>query len=146
MLLRKALNSFVAVVLFAGGAAGQSITAGTVRGVVTDPSGGVVPGAAVALTNTETDVTRKTMTNGEGRYQFGFAAPGLYRVEVTAKGFQKAERGGVTVTAGQPVGADIELEVAGPDVVVTEATQLIQTENADVSTDYNAETILNLPN
>ena len=81
-------------------------------------------------------------------YRFAFAAPGTYRLEVAAKGFQTEQRGGIVVTAGQPATGDFQLKLAGAsqEVTVTEGAAAIQTENADVSNDYNAETILNLPN
>ena len=151
MLLRKGSNFFLAAVLLilcAAVAVAQSITTGSVTGIVTDPSGAAVPDAAMTLTNTDTNVARKAVTNGDGRYQIGFTAPGTYQLKVEAKGFQTAERRGVVVTAGQPSGSDFQLEIAGArqEVTVTDGSAAIQTENADVSIDYDAQTILNLPN
>jgi hypothetical protein len=151
MVMRRALNCLVAALLFitsAASAIGQSITSGSVTGVVTDPSGSAIPGAAIALTNADTNVVRKTVTNGKGTYQFGFTTPGTYRLEVAAKGFETEQRSGIVVTAGQPSAGNFQLQLAAAaqQVTVTEASSAIQTENADLATDFNSKTILNLPN
>lgn len=134
--------------MFAANVMAQSITTGSVTGIVTDPSSSAVSGAAVTLTNTDTNAARKTATNRNGSYQFGFAAPGTYRLEVIAKGFQTAERSGIVVTAGQPTAGNFQLEVEGAtqQVTVTDGSSAIPIENADVSEDFNAATIANLPN
>src|SRR5581483_8694443 len=138
MLLRKALSYVVTALLGVAAAMAQSITTGSVTGVVTDPSGGAVAKAAVTLVNTDTNVVRKTETNGNGRYQFGFTPPGTYRLEVAAKGFQTEQRSGIVVRAGQPAAGNFQLLVAGAaqEMTVTEESSVVQTENADISTDY----------
>src|SRR5690348_3086129 len=60
---------------------GQANTA-SIRGLVTDPSGAVVPGATVTLMNTGTGVQTVTKTNPAGEYLFEFLSPGTYRIEV----------------------------------------------------------------
>ncbi|HLI85843.1 MAG TPA: carboxypeptidase regulatory-like domain-containing protein [Bryobacteraceae bacterium] len=129
-------------------AGAQSITSGDVTGTITDPSGAGVPNAAVTLTNTNTNVSANTTTNQAGNYRFAFVQPGTYSLSVTASGFQQQQRTGIVVTAGQPVAEDLRLQIASATqtVEVSEATEAVQTENADVSTSYNAETILNMPN
>src|SRR5579883_163880 len=99
-------------VLLSTNAICQSITSGDVTGTITDPSGGAVPNAAVTLTNQDTNVSQKTVTNGQGGYRFAFIAPGKYSVSVKASGFQPAEQKGVVVTAGQPSTADLRLTLA----------------------------------
>ncbi len=126
----------------------QSITSGDVTGTITDPSGAGVPNAMVKLTNTNTNVSQSTTTNATGSYRFAFVLPGTYSVTVNATGFQQQQRTGITVTSGQPATADLRLQVAAATqtVEVSEATEVVQTANADVTTNYNAETIFNLPN
>src|SRR5262245_6208883 len=62
----------------------------TVRGVIQDPQGNVVAGAAVTLTNLGTNQSRSTVTSDTGAYSFDFVQVGDYRLEVEAKGFKKA--------------------------------------------------------
>src|SRR5215469_8801830 len=126
----------------------QSITSGDVTGTITDPSGAGVPNAAVTLTNTNTNTTQNTTTNPQGTYRFAFVLPGTYSVTVKAAGFQSQQKARIVVTAGQPAAADIQLQLAAATqtVEVSENTAVVQTENADVSTNFNTEQVLNLPN
>lgn len=126
----------------------QSIISGAVAGTVTDPTGASVPGATVALTNIATNVSQQVTTTGDGTYRFAFVPPGTYKIDVTASGFQKQETPGVVVAAGQPTPVNVQLTVAGATqtVDVVEAASTIQTENADVATNFDTEMIANLPN
>src|SRR5580698_9602185 len=129
-------------------AVAQSITSGDITGTVTDPSGAAVPDAAVTAVNTNTNATQNAVTNAQGSYRFAFLPPGTYSVTVTAKGFQTKKVSGVGVNASQPATADVKLALAqsSQTVEVLEASQVVQTENADVATNYNAQMLQNLPN
>src|SRR5437588_714053 len=63
-----------------------------IQGVVTDPSGSVVPGAAVHVTNVETGVSRDVTTSAEGLYRVLSLGPGTYTAEVSARGFRPVTR------------------------------------------------------
>jgi len=128
--------------------AAQSITAGIVTGTITDPSGAAVPNAAVTLTRTETGSSQKVTTNAEGSYRFAFTSPGIYKVAAAASGFQSQEHTGVTVTAGQPstINMQLALSAASQTVNVVEALSVIQTDNADLSTNFNQQMVRDLPN
>src|SRR5215831_3022331 len=67
----------------------------TVMGTVTDPAGAAVPGAGVVVTNSESGVTSRTLTNHDGAFQVPYLMPGLYSVEVTHAGFKSHRRGPV---------------------------------------------------
>jgi Carboxypeptidase regulatory-like domain/TonB-dependent Receptor Plug Domain len=129
-------------------AGAQSIISGDVTGTVTDPSMAGVPGASVTLTNVGTNVLQNGSTNGQGSYRFAFVPPGTYSVSVRATGFQAQQRTGIVVAAGQPATADIQLQVAAATqtVEVSESTDVVQTENADVATTFNTQLIQDLPN
>ncbi len=150
MLRRLTSISFVAClsVIIITTAAAQSITSGDITGTVTDPSGAAVPDAAVTAVNTNTNATQNAVTNAQGSYRFAFLAPGSYSVTVTAKGFQTKKVLGIAVNASQPAAADVKLALAqsSQTVEVTEVTQVVQTQNADVATNYNVQMLQNLPN
>jgi hypothetical protein len=62
-------------------ASAQTFTGG-VRGAVQDTDGGVLPGTTVTLINTDTGVTRTSVTNDRGEYVFASVAPGRYNLMV----------------------------------------------------------------
>ncbi len=126
----------------------QSIISGDVTGTVTDPSNATIQGATVTLTNVNTNASQQTITNSDGSYRFAFVAPGAYKLEVSATGFQNQERSGVTVTAGQPTTTNVQLKVAGATQTVEVVAEgaSVQSQNADVATNYNSQMIANLPN
>src|SRR5438445_41402 len=66
---------------------GQAFTA-TLTGAVTDPNGASVPGASVKAQNISTNETRRTLTDGEGRFAVTQLLPGDYEVTAEAKGFK----------------------------------------------------------
>src|SRR5256885_2536107 len=124
---------------------GTSIVSGT----VTDPSGGVVPGATVTLTNTQTNAVRTTKSTDSGSYIFDLITPAKYRVEVEAKGFKKKVVDNVTALIGKPTEANVALEVgsAREVVEVTASSQeaLINTQDATLGNNFNAIQITQLP-
>ena len=62
---------------------------GSIQGIVQDPSGAVVPNAAVRLLNLRTQVTSEAKTSAEGNYRFVSLAPGSYQITVEAQGFNR---------------------------------------------------------
>lgn len=84
---RKSAVFVFGLLLAAGAAWAQSIT-GSVIGVVRDPSGAVVTGAEVRLTNNGTGVTQRTTTDDAGTYRFLLLPSGVYRIESRRPGVQ----------------------------------------------------------
>ena len=70
------LVSFSFVAVFAPWAAQAQVSTASVSGTVRDTRGSVIPGAEVALPNTETNVERDTVTNAAGAYAFLNVLPG----------------------------------------------------------------------
>src|SRR5215467_8168010 len=60
---------------------------GRVTGVVVDQTGGVLPGASISLTSTDTGVVRSTVSDKDGRYVFANVLPGSYSAKVKLSGF-----------------------------------------------------------
>ena len=85
----------------AGSAAAQAVRA-TVLGTVTDRTGGVLPGATVNVTNTETGVVQRTVADSQGRYAVTNLLPAAYNVEASLSGFQTVVRQGIRLVVGSP--------------------------------------------
>src|SRR2546425_4573137 len=104
--------------LIAGSIAwGQATT--SIRGTVTDSSGGYVGGASVTLTNPESKIARTATTGDDGGYQFLFLPPGTYTLDVAATGFQKYEQTGLQLLVNTPVTVNVQLKVGGGKETVT---------------------------
>jgi hypothetical protein len=151
MLLNRLCFSIISLFLisiFSIGLSAQTITSGDVTGTITDPTGGSISGASVTLTNVNTNVAQSMTTDASGTYRFPFIPSGTYKLVVSANGFRTTQQNGIQVTAGQPTAANVQLPIAtqSQTVNVVEAPPVLQTENADVSTSYNRESIENLPN
>src|SRR6266496_4673105 len=82
-------------------------------GVVTDPTGAVVPNASVTLTSVDTTFTRTARTNEAGAYSFPDLTPGVYDVAAEASAFKKAVVKGITLHVGVPLVQNFGLEL-GP--------------------------------
>lgn len=104
--------------LWAGTAWAQGVS--TLRGSVTDPTGAVVPGAEVTLTNEATGGSRSTTTAADGAYVFTLVAPGEYTVRVARQGFRTAVQHGVEVLVATPATLNVKLEVGA----VTETVEV----------------------
>lgn len=121
---------------------------GTVSGIVKDPNGAVVPGAEVTLINTETTVSRSSVTNDEGFYRFDAVDLGTYSVRVGAPSFSTVVRSGITVAANQTVAVDADLQVGSQQAVVeivTGGSEPLQTEPPVRGGNISTRQITDLP-
>ena len=80
-------------------------------GTATDPSGAVVSGANITVTNAGTGATRRGDTDSAGRYLFPALPPGQYEIQVQKSGFSGEVRSGVNLAVGQAVTVDFSLTV-----------------------------------
>src|SRR6266446_3012622 len=119
----------------------------SLRGTTTDPQGGVVAGATVTLTNTDTNATLVSTSDDNGIYQFNALPPAHYRLTVEHPGFKKKALEHVEIIPEQPNGLDLQLEVGDVQqtVTVTETTQALDTETANVSGTVTSNEIQHMP-
>lgn len=116
-----AVHVFLAAAMVAGApalAAGQT-TGATLQGAVTDEQGGLLPGANITITNTETGLTREIVSDGNGRYRAAALPPGSYEIQVTMSGFVNVVRSGLTLTLGQEATVNLGLRLANVQETVT---------------------------
>lgn len=121
---------------------------GTVSGVVKDPNGAVVPGAEVTLTNTDTTVSRSSVTNDEGFYRFDAVDLGTYSVRISAPSFSTIVKSGVTVAANQTAAVDADLQVGSQQAVVEivgTSSEPLQTESPVRGGNISTRQITDLP-
>jgi hypothetical protein len=124
----------------------QSTTSGYVTGTVVDPSQAVIRGAAVTLRNPATSLNLNSTTNEDGLFRFDYVSPGAYTLKVSATGFTSLKES-VTVTVGQSTTANVQLSVGTTTTLeVTSEASFLQTEDADISTNYEQRQIDFLPN
>jgi hypothetical protein len=126
----------------------QSGTSSALTGTISDPSGAVVPNAAVKATEVNTGALRTTQSNAEGRYLFAQLNPGKYRISVEGAGFAKAESQPATVSVGQTMAVNFTLHPAAntQTVEVSSETGLLSLENPNTSTTLEEKVIKQLPN
>ena len=106
---------------------------GQVRGLVTDESKSIVPGATVTLTNINTGINVVKQTDSTGIYVFDFVDPGTYRVKVDAAGFGPFVQENIAVQSGGDVSVNASLQPGSlqQSVTVTEAPPAIEFNNSN---------------
>ena len=149
-MLRKSLSASL-FLLFAffctTQALGQGTDLGTIRGVVTDSAGAVIPGAAVTITDTSTGAVRASTTNGQGNYEVFGLSPGTYTVTITAAGMSEMEIKDVTLHGSDVATADAQLKISQGQQTVTVSSEAvsIDTEDQTISETISSTAITELP-
>ncbi len=90
----------------------------SLTGVVTDATAGAVPNAKVRVTNKATGVSLNTQTDSAGAYLFPSLPIGIYDIEVTASGFQKAVVGDLDLPVATSVTRNVQLKIGETSVTV----------------------------
>jgi hypothetical protein len=131
-----------------GPAGAQSrLTGADVRGTVTDESGAVIRGANVTVTNTETNLTRRAVTDDSGRYVVAALPPGTYRVTVEHTGFAAHTHEGLALLLGQSPDVSFTLKLAAgrEDLVVAAVAPVVDPGQTAVSSVVGQQQIEGLP-
>jgi hypothetical protein len=123
------------------------ITSSTMYGQVTDATGAAVAGAQVAVTNTDTNLTRTMETNSAGEYRIELLPVGNYRVEITKTGFKKVVLGGVVLEVNVPARVDALLQLGdiNQTVTVSESVPLVDTTSPEIGRTIENQEVVNLP-
>jgi hypothetical protein len=118
----------------------------TLRGTVTDPTGGVLPGATIVLTNMGTRATQEVVTDDRGGYAFAGLFPGTYELKVELPGFKTFDQKNIALSPGDARGLDVRLEIGDQQetVTITAESPVIQTETGAREGVLNADQIDNL--
>jgi hypothetical protein len=126
-------------------AAAQTET-GRITGVVTDATGGILPGVTVTARAVGTGATRELTTDSAGQYVFANLPPGPYEISAVLTGFNTANAK-ATVTVGAALNVDLKLDVAGTQESINVVAEVprINVTNAEVATTIGETQIRELP-
>src|SRR6266704_6009774 len=117
-----------------------------ISGVIHDPSGAVIPGVTVTVTNPATNFVRPAISNDAGVYNFPVLQPGRYNIKVELPGFRTITQD-VELQVQQSARLDFTLQVGevSQTIEVSGAAALIATENATVGTVIENKRIVDMP-
>src|SRR5688572_2012201 len=137
--------------LFLAAAIPQQVPAqvlyGSVVGTVQDPSGAVVPGAKITLTNSATNQVRDVLADEQGRFNIVNLVAGRYDMVVTASGFRTLNRTGIEVTINNVtrVTAGLDVGQVSEQVSVSASAAALQTDRSDTRSEIGSRTVVELP-
>jgi hypothetical protein len=119
---------------------------GALTGSIFDPSGGVIPGADITITNMDSGVKSEVRASSAGYYRIP-VPPGKYQVEARKQGFMAALATNIVVPVAQVVTIDLTLQVGATtqEVTVSAAAPLLTTATAEVSSSVTPDEFQMLP-
>lgn len=136
----------VCIVSLAGNLHAQGLT-GSIIGRVSDPSGAVIQGARVVVTNNDTGYTREANTTDAGFYSLQALPYGVYSLEVSSTGFKTLKQGPITLNSNQQLSIDLSLTAGAvqESVQVTGTAQSLQTQESATKSQVYLDQVQNLP-
>ncbi|MGA9981511.1 MAG: carboxypeptidase-like regulatory domain-containing protein, partial [Candidatus Sulfotelmatobacter sp.] len=117
------------------------------RGVVSDAAGAVLPNATVTITDSGTNISTHTVTDGKGEYVFTGLRPSTYSVKAESPGFRTSEHTNVVFAVDQETTLNFTLVPArvNESIEVTTTAPLLDTESATLGTNITSEYVHELP-
>src|SRR5271168_5135012 len=147
-LAKVILGGALLCLLLAAPGAWAQIRSATITGLVTDPTGAVVPDADVLVTETGTGVSYSSKSDGKGLYTVPYLAAGDYTVTITKAGFEKSSVNNLHLDSAQTVREDVKLTIgaANEQVEVNASAQQLNTEDGALTGITSAAVIDVIPN
>jgi hypothetical protein len=120
---------------------------GQINGVITDNSGGIVPGVTVKAVEVATGLSRDTVTGTDGRYTFTSLRPTTYDITAELTGFRTSQRRGVLLQANEnlTVNFSIELGTLAETITVAGESPTVDVTSATISEVVDSKRIVELP-
>jgi hypothetical protein len=141
-ILRFSLVAFLVLFLSVIAMAQSQATGGQIVGTVKNPTGELVPGATVVVTNPATGLSRTSTTDEQGGFRAVSLPSGEYTIDVTAPGFGKFTQTGYKIEVGSALNADITLSVQGVTAtVLVSAGASVETTQVQTTTNINENSI-----
>jgi Carboxypeptidase regulatory-like domain len=137
--------------IFAGVLLGVSIAwggiTGSISGVITDPSGGVIPGVTVMATSIATNVQHTTVTDSQGFYSFPALNVDVYKVFISHSGYRNFQEDNVKVDTNSAIRLDVKLELGTITNILTINANAVQveTESTQMGDVIEDSTIISMP-
>jgi hypothetical protein len=148
VLVRSGLVSILSAMMMLAPSPGSAQAVyGSISGIVTDPTGAVVPGATVTITSVERKTSDEVVTNESGIYLKERLLPGTYEVKAELQGFKAAVFPNIRVSVDTQTPLNIKLETGAVSESVTVAgfSPVLKTDRADVATTFDSRQITDLP-
>jgi len=120
---------------------------GSISGIISDQTGGALPGVTITVTNAETGVAQTLTTDGRGAFQALYLNSGTYTIAAELSGFKKAVRSGNQVRVGDALQLDITLEAGevAETILVTADVPMLDTSTGVTGTTVDSSQIAQLP-
>src|SRR5207244_9206463 len=101
-------------------------------GIISVPSGALIPGVSVTITDVERGISRTLVTDEAGAYNAPSLQPGTYRVRAELAGFKTVERPNVVMEIGKELKIDLTLEpgALNEKITVTDEVPMVESANA----------------
>jgi hypothetical protein len=143
----RAIASILCLLVGAASASAQTVTTGSLAGVITDAQGGVLPGATVTAIHTPTGTSYEAVTDGDGRYTILNVRVGPYTVSAVMSGFKREDTPNVAVGLGEQKSVDfkLQLETLTETVEVTGVSSVIDSSRAGTADNISQAAVENLP-
>lgn len=143
---KTVVGSLVVAWLWAAAPVAAQETRGNINGIVQDKDG-VIPGAVVRITNTDTSQTQQLVTNERGYFEAVLLNPGTYAVRVELQGFKTLNQTGITLAVGQTLSLTLKMEVGGLTEVieVTAEAPIIDTTTVSSGQNFDRKMVEALP-
>ncbi len=122
-MIRQAVLAVLLVAAFSTPLLAQQ---GQITGVITDGSGGVVPGVSVTAIEEATGLSRETQTGANGLYTFPSLRPATYDIRATITGFRSIRRTGIQLAANQNLSVNLTLELGELNETISVAGNVVQ--------------------
>ena len=122
-------------------------TTGSIRGVITDESGAVLPGVTVTLKGPAVPGAPTTVSNETGVYRFPNLPPGTYEISAELAGFSTTAQTGIPVSLGgtAEINVAMKLSTQSETITVTAESPVVDSTTTEVSTNYSREWVENAP-
>ena len=135
------------VLAFPAFSAAQTVAIAQISGVVTDESGGALPGVEMTVTQTSTGLVRFVITGDRGDYVLPNLPIGPYKLEAKLQGFNTFEQTGIVLQVGASPVVNVKLQVGSVSetLTVTAGATMVETRSTGVGTVISQEQMVGLP-